>query len=391
MTEVKYSKPSALMALTTTALALPGLSKAAVPPEHSTLSYRYSKYQEEDLEAEFIANSDEDVERYEIDVHQLHLNHLFKEKFALTAEVTFEDLTGASPFNTSPDANNRPLVNILTGPTIDEQRLEARGGVRYYLDDGTIGGNLGFSTENDYEAIFGGVDGELELNNKLTTLAGGFSFSFDDIDAVAEEGESFPIVPVQDEKRSISLFQGVSHVINRYSIFQVGYSLTLLNGFLSDPYKVNDERPNKRIQWTFTTGYRYFFAKANGALHLDYRFYSDDWEVTSNTLDVSWFQNFEGGWQVIPSLRYYSQSEAEFYEPFFDPIPGVAQSSDYRLSPFGAITLGLRVVKKYNDWSFVGGIEVYESDGDLALGDVAVENPGIIDYTRITIGVDRRF
>ena len=43
-------KPSrSLLALSTTALALPGISNADAPPTESTVSYKISNYQEDDL------------------------------------------------------------------------------------------------------------------------------------------------------------------------------------------------------------------------------------------------------------------------------------------------------------------------------------------------------
>ena len=57
---------------------------------------------------------------------------------------------------------------------------------------------------------------------------------------------------------------------------------------------------------------RLFMDSADVALHLDYRFYDDDWDIQSNTIHVAWYQNLGSGFQLVPSIRLYEQSESFF-------------------------------------------------------------------------------
>ena len=107
--------------------------------------------------------------------------------------------------------------------------------------------------------------------------------------------------------------------------------------YLSDPYKrtlvagvpMGDVRPDVRNQLTWLTRLRKHIESTNSTLHLDYRFYVDDWEIHSHTFDVAWYQTLWKRFSVIPGFRYYSQSQAKFYGPYFTAAP----SDGIRRSP----------------------------------------------------------
>ncbi|HXG28981.1 MAG TPA: DUF3570 domain-containing protein, partial [Nevskiales bacterium] len=133
-------------------------------------------------------------------------------------------------------------------------------------------------------------------------------------------------------------------------------------------------------------------AGPDAALHADYRLYDDDWDVTAHTLDLAWHQNLPGGWRVVPGLRWYSQSQAFFYEPFYAAPRGDGfASSDYRLSPFGALSLSLGVNKAVDGWVLSLRYENYDSDERYALDDVDVENPGLVDFDVLAFSVKKTF
>jgi hypothetical protein len=79
--------------------------------------------------------------------------------------------------------------------------------------------------------------------------------------------------------------------------------------------------------------------------------------------------------------------------PGVTDIPGLEgdKSSDYRLSPFGAVTFGLSAVAHSYNWKVIVSAERYVADGDLALGTVENESPGLLQYTLVTLGFDYSF
>lgn len=70
-------------------------------------------------------------------------------------------------------------------------------------------------------------------------------------------------------------------------------------------------------------------------------------------------------------------------------------SSDYRLSPFGALAYRIRAESNFpivsSNWKIHAGWERYTSSADLALLNVAVENPGLVSYNLFSVGVSAQF
>jgi hypothetical protein len=227
----------------------------------------------------------------------------------------------------------------------------------------------------------------------------------DSIDPTATDAN---LDPDSESKRTISVFGGWSQVMSRSAIFQTILSYQNGSGFLSDPYKlvsvagvnVADDRPGSRSQYAVLARYRRHFESVTGTLHLDYRFYYDDWDINSHTVELAWYQSLFGDvLHIIPSVRYYTQSQADFYAPYFTNALGAGDhaSSDYRLSPFGALSGKLRVEAHVSDWPFhmawkIGAsYERYQSSGSLAAGSVDVENPGLVSFNVIMINLSARF
>ncbi len=383
----KYASRN-IVALSSTALALPGIALADAPPTQSTVSYKLSNYQEDDLsrsEAPF-----GELERYDIDVHQFQLVAPISRNMSLHVDANYESLSGASPWFTSRGLDGEPIVNLSGASGIRDRRSELSVGTRYYLDNGSFAGNVGYSEEDDYSAIYFGINGERHYNNELTTVAAGFSYSSDEI--FPTDALLFNRVEEED-KQSSSLFVSVSQIINQVSSFQTALSFTEQSGFLSDPYKLRDIRPEDKTQVAWSNSYRRFFVAADAALHINYRYYHDDFGIDSHTADLSWHQNLGRSFQLVPRMRYYSQSEADFFtnvDDFLKPVSEY-QSSDYRLAAFGAISGGLSLVADMGSWKATLTAERYLANEKYSAYDVALPSTALVKYNRISLGVDYSF
>ncbi|MDX1736019.1 MAG: DUF3570 domain-containing protein, partial [Halioglobus sp.] len=160
-------------------------------------------------------------------------------------------------------------------------------------------------------------------------------------------------------------------------------------GYLTDPYKSRDLRPDERKEWTFSAGYRRFMEEQDAALHVDYRYFDDDWDVVAHTLDVAWYQNLENDTQVIPFVRYYSQDEAEFFDIVADGSERF-YADDYRLSSYGAFSYGLRLRRGIGDWAVEATAERYNSDESWGLFG-GEESPALVDFWRWSVGFSYTF
>ena len=391
----------ALAALTSAAMALPGVSstvKAAVAANQPKLSFAYTRYDEDSVPSGDAAPEAGDRDRYEIDVAQLQFLYPVSDKWQITTGFVYDDMSGSSPWFIRPDASGDPLV-VMSGATIDDTRYDFSVGAEYFGEKFTIAPSIGYSTEKDYKAISGGVEVEYEFPNKSTSVRGGIAVSFDEVDPTQDEARTRVN---NEDKENYSIFGGVTQVINKHTILQTTLGISHFDGFLSDPYKLvsigaagqttADNRPDDRTQYTFAARLRRYSELLGAALHVDYRFYYDDWDVRSHTLDLGLHKVTDSGWAFDTSLRYYSQTQADFYEPFYTALPADGEvSSDYRLSPYGAISLRLGISETIGDWTIKLAAERYVSDKSYSVQSVDVENPALLDFTQFTFGMDYSF
>jgi hypothetical protein len=380
--------PKSLIALATSALALPGIAEADAPPTQSSLLYKVSNYQEDDLSRSETLGSDFD--RYDIDVHQFQLVTPLGRNMSLQIDGNYEALSGASPWFTSSDTDGAPQVNLSGASGISDHRSELSVAANYHLSNGRIGGNIGYSEEDDYRAVYLGINGEREFNNQLTTIAFGLSHSSDDI--FPTDAELFNRVD-DESKNSNSSFVSLSQIINPVSSFQIALSVTEQSGFLSDPYKLRDQRPDNKTQLALSNSYRHYFVNSNAAWHINYRYYHDDYGISSHTADMAWHQNFGSRFRLVPLLRYYSQSAADFFtniDDFSNPLIN-SQSSDYRLSAFGAVSGSLSMVADMGAWNATLIAERYLADEKYSIHQVNQPSTALVKYFRVSLGIDFTF
>ncbi len=397
-----------LAALYSAAFALPVYNKTAnaagTPDNSPSVSVRISQYEEDRL-----SNSDfsgiGDRSRYDIDVGQIHVVYPINETLQLTVDSAYEDMSGASPWFVIPDAEGDP-VQVMSGATIEDERFDFIAKLDIYKGNYTITPSAGISTENDYDSIFGGVSVARELDNKSTTLRGGVAVSFDDVEPT-QDVDIDPGRIDSEDKENYTGYVGIGQVIDKNTVIQSTFTLSYYDGYLSDPYKLvsrpllpgevggidnRDNRPDDRTQYIWSLQLRRWSELFEAALHADYRFFYDDWEIRSHTLDVGFLKHTDLGWSFEYSMRYYSQTQADFYEPFYQTTRSDGYySSDYRLSPYGALSFRVKLAETINQWTVSLAAERYISDKSYSLQSVDVENPGLVDFTLFTFGVDYIF
>ncbi|MBL6690633.1 MAG: DUF3570 domain-containing protein [Pseudomonadales bacterium] len=379
-------KKSPLAVLTSAALALPAF--AATQPSETSISVKASHYKEEDIAASDVLLGSN--ERYDIDVYQFQLTTPVGADWSLDVNVNREIMSGASPWGTISDfATGEPTL-IMSGATISDQRTEVSATVSRYFTDSSASVTLSHSDEDDYEAKAIAIGGEWNFMDDMATLAVGASYSSDDI--TPTDALMFGRV-TDEEKRSRSFSVSWTHILDRTSLVQLGASITDRDGYLSDPYKIRDTRPDNRLEKTFSAKYRKYFGGPGAAMHLDYRYFRDDFGIRSHTLDFAWHQQFGDRFRVIPGIRYYSQEEADFYLPadsFLIPLDQY-QSSDFRLSSYGAWAFSIKGVVNLDDWTLDLSYERYISAGDYGLDEPEFEHPALLEFDFVTLGVSYRF
>jgi len=267
----------------------------------------------------------------------------------------------------------------------------------------TFSAGLGFSTEYDYTHIGANLLLARDFNKRNTTVSVGAAYSQDDIDPVGGAPVSLSqMLDVgnnsnkrgSDSKDIVDFLLGFTQVLGRNTVLRVNYSYSDSSGYLTDPYKLlsvvdpltgdtltrtptpgttgpngvylYESRPDARTKQSLYAEMKHAFGKQ--VLHLAYRFMTDDWGIDSSTLEARFRWPVGGSSYIEPQVRYYTQSEADFYRSSIvsgQPLPEHA-SADFRLGRFDAITGGLKfghLTSSGNEWSVRA--EYYMQSGDI--------------------------
>ena len=306
----------------------------------------------------------------------------------LTLRLTVDSLTGASASGavpsrfpqtfTTPSGNGSYQAGPGATP-LDTSFLDTRVafGANWLRSVGTRGElDFGLSGSKEYDYLHTGANARYSLafDQRNTTLGIGLAFASDTVDPVG--GAPVGLTPMRaagqpagklgsDSKRVTDLLLGVTQVLGPRTVGELSYSFSRSDGYLTDPYKVLtvvdpatgdpvpgpdlpylylfEDRPDSRTKHSLYAQVKHRFGRP--VADASYRYMTDDWGVTSHTLEMHWRQPIGPRWFVQPHLRYYVQSAADFYRPFLvsgQPLPDHA-SADYRLGELDAATLGVKV------------------------------------------------
>ncbi|NOS75058.1 MAG: DUF3570 domain-containing protein [Methyloglobulus sp.] len=332
---------------------------------------------------------------------------------------------------------DRP-VHVM-GYASPETRKQGDFKLGYEWDETALDVGGGISLERDYESRFVNLGGHMDFNQKQTTVNLGLSYTNSDInadlgfgvvhytnkDAYIDQIDNNPTTgqhTLHGNRQDWATQLGLTQVINKDAVMELGMGYTRSTGFLENPYKVSwiigidpddrrqqglpdgivfgkgptfiEQRPDVRNQWNWTARWAQYVEPMDAALHLDYQFAHDDWGINAHTFAADWVQPLGDGWAVTPRVRYYSQEAADFYKSYFlvsgttDPISHIFQptlpanfSSDQRLSGYGTLSGGVTVSKQFaKGVGLEAGFEYYTHQGGLKLGGGGEQDFANFDY-----------
>jgi len=217
----------------------------------------------------------------------------------------------------------------------------------------TVGGEI--SSERFYSATTGLTSISRDLNRGNTTIAGGFAYSLN-------RPELHPSQTVETQ-HSFDAYGSVTQSWTKTTITQFGYELNQINGYQTNPFlrtRLNGlmtlgNSPDVRTRQALTARLRQAFPNQT-FLEAEYRRYFDSWDVGSNTATFGLSHHF--GERVVAggSYRWYDQTGAYFYAPFYVGSPEYF-TGDFRLAPFnsGSVSGQLTITPQNGLWSMPHG------------------------------------
>ncbi len=266
------------------------------------------------------------------------------------------------------------LAHTMAGAS-PEVRRQVDATFSRALEAATLDLGGGVSREPDYKSNFANAAGHWALDQQRLTLNASTSYTRSVTDALIDH-DSYVYVygyydqkgnPIYNERHRSSQIApaggtvvvhgarnewnaqlGAVRVFNRGALLELSLGYGRGTGYLGNPYKaveiafidpaqqfgtaggnpaadyaydaqfvaVPEERPDERSQQTLSLRYVQYFVASDGALHVDYRYFRDNWGIRSHTLSTEWIQPLGRGWSIAPRLRYYSQTAADFYTPY---------------------------------------------------------------------------
>ena len=351
-------------------------------------------------------------------------------------DFIYDSLTGATPngANASSDIQKFPSFGVRPGFTpldtnFEDTRIALNLSAQKPIERmSRIQSGVSYSVEGDYESVGGNLSYLQDFNNKQTTLMIGGAYTHDainpktgfrdpfgsifDANSTSDyQGEGSTFEFKGKTKDTMDLILGVSHVLNSKTLLNANYGISSTTGYMTDDYKiisvvddqgiaqdyVGEARPDSRFRQTLKT--TMVTALGKDSLHLDYRYFWDDWDVSAHTIDAKYFYTMGEKITVRPHIRYSAQSKANFYRLSLqegEALPKYA-SADYRLADMTTLTVGAQAIYKFSpDLSLSANIEKITQYGDSspaeAIGDQRLNDmfPTINIWT-YTFGLKSRF
>jgi hypothetical protein len=240
-------------------------------------------------------------------------------------------------------------VDVVTqaSPTrIHDTRQQASGGFNHAFGSLSWHASYIFSHENDYlsNSFATGID--KELFDKNTTLSLGAALSLNDVGRAHDPNFSESLTVA-------SLSAAWTQIISPRLIGQLTYELTNDSGFQSSPYRfvpvrasldaapefwVMETDPDERWRNAFVVAANYAVGESS-SIQGDYRFYFDDWGITSHTFGARYFTHLTPSLELRLRERFYTQGAATFYQDNYSSVQKY-MTYDRELSPLWSETFG---------------------------------------------------
>jgi hypothetical protein len=304
------------------------------------------------------------------------------------AGYTADSVSGASP---------RWHTSISSASRMSDERRAGDVKVTRYGDRHAVSLGMAVSDENDFDSRALSLQGVWNSDDNNRSWDAAVAYTRDRIGSVND--------PMLDERRrTFEVTAGVTQALSRTDIVQVGLTYASGSGYYSDPYKHIDIRPESRQQTIAVLRWNHYFEATNISLRTSWRGYRDSFGIRSHTLTVEPAVVVSEQFTIVPSLRLYTQSAADFY---YDPVysyvgppyppgwfeaPPTYLSPDQRLAAFGAVTVGVKFIARIDGlWTADLRIEGYEQRSSWRVGGNG--SPGLdpLSATFVQVGISRRF
>jgi len=249
-------------------------------------------------------------------------------------------------------------IDTVSGASVDvqatasaytETRHEKRLGIDYLAGNSIISANYAQSDENDYNAKSVSFGIAHDTFGGMTTLSLEAGLGDDKVGRNGDDSFSEAV------KRSNYKF-GWTQVLTSSWIAALNMQVDLDEGYLNNPYRsvryrdANDPRgyayqrevyPRTRNALAVSLVNKVYLPY-RAALSVNTRHYQDSWDIRAFDIELEYVHPLSQYWTLEGKVRWYSQSQADFYRDLFDfASQQNFLARDKELSEFNNLTLGV--------------------------------------------------
>ena len=266
-------------------------------------------------------------------------------KHSLSLELGIDHYTSASSDNIDPAP--------LSSASYSDNRFYPSIGwtMENEVKRTTLGAGLYYSSEFDYQSLGGHISFSKKTKNRSGEFSAKLQLYDDQLSAI------YPIelrssLAGSDPDMSRNTYSGTlswSQIINKNLQLMLEGEIVYQDGWLGLPFhrvyfKDNsvqiEQLPSSRIKFPIGLRANYFLGDKI-ILRVWYRHYKDDWNISSNTLQLETSIKLSPFFSLTPFYRFYQQTAADYFAPYaIHTANDKYYTSNYDLSKFNSHFFG---------------------------------------------------
>jgi hypothetical protein len=204
----------------------------------------------------------------------------------------------------------------------------------------------GLHLENPFRSWHGGLGASRAFADGDTVVSGSLLEVFDWFDRFDIHGGRHG----RTERSSTTISAGITQILTASTLLYVNYGMTVQRGELGNTWnsvplttfdRGPEVLPGQRVRHAFVARIAQYLPW-DGALHLYYRFYFDDWGLVAHSADVELLQRLSRQVYLGAFYRFHRQSGVDFFTTLAEPGSSW-RTADSDLAPFDSHTIGGKV------------------------------------------------
>jgi Protein of unknown function (DUF3570) len=245
--------------------------------------------------------------------------------------------------NASADA-----IDVMTSASRHVESGAIDWAARYKVDAGSdVTVRSGIHLENPFRSWTGGLAWSRALADGDTVVSASTLEVFDWFDRFDIHGGRHG----RTDRTSTTVSAGVTQILTPTTVANVNYGITMQRGEMGNTWnsvpiegavRGAELLPSERLRHALVFRAAQFLPW-NGALHLYYRFYADDWGAVAHSAEGEVLQRVSRTLTLGALYRVHRQSGVDFFTTFADP-GATLRTADSDLAPLDSQTLGGKIV-----------------------------------------------